>query len=294
MRIAYSRPTDFAVAVVGPGAALLTDPADLFNGRPLDATVLRLPSDWVGATTDVVHLQFTRATPFNAGLIGLVGANFLSLASSAGIKMGFTGRRIGDAGFTYALGGNTALVRSVEVGDGSIKSLGLCGAGLDDLIGFQLSIWNDQNGASPLVASGFVHLGEPWASPTLDVYAKKGREIQFPDDNAPASVGDQPWPTPYPPGRVLPLELPFVTRDEVFSSTSGGGPNFHQLRRLLGNGKVSIFIPEYLDDSGAVDVALMHQSAMFGMCRLTKIAHQSGDRWTPGMTIKEVPALLAE
>jgi hypothetical protein len=292
MFIAHSRPTDFAVAVVGTGAALVTDPAALFNGRPADPTRLRLPSSWTGVITEYVDLQFTRATAFVPGLVGLVGLNLLGLASSAGLKFSFMGKRVGDAGFTYSLGGNTALVRSYERGDGSMVALGKTDVGLDPIVGFNMRLWNDQNGVANLAASGYVDQGDAWASPGLDVYIDKAWEIDEPDDAVPVSMDGQPWPTPFPPGDTLPVTMPLVDTSDVFRA--GSTPNFKQLKRLIGRGNTSIFIPWWKDASGNIDVELLHSTAAFGTCQLTKIAHTSGAKFGCSAKIKETPALLAQ
>jgi len=294
MKVAYSRPKDFTLTVVGTDAAIVSSPVTaITNGRPADATRLQVPSDWTGSISgDVVILQFTRATAFTPGLVGIVGLNALDLDTSAGLKFSFVGRRASDVGFTYNLGGNTALVRSYERGDGSIIALGMCADGLDPVIGIQVTIYNDQNGSANLDAAAFIDLGDFWASPATWLPLAKGWELSTPQGTVPTSENGQPWPAPFPPGATLPITIPLQTFSDAFLSTMA--PNYRQLVRLLGNGECSIFIPRYKDASGALDVETMHATAMFVTCQLQKIAHNGGPKHTITGTIKEVPALLAE
>jgi len=293
---AHSRPTDWAVAVVGTGAAYVTDPTDqfqgLFCGRPANATRLRLPSDWTGVITEYVEIQFTRATAIAPGLVGLIGWDLIGLASAAGLKVTFMGKRVGDAGFTYDLGGNTALVRTRTRWDSSTIALGMCDSGVDPIIGYAMRIYNDQDGVANLAANGYIDQGNAWCSPGMEIDIEENWEFQYPQGDVPVSPDGQPWPSPFPPGRVLPVERQLIDVDDAFVGSTV--PTYQQLARLLGNGKVSIQIPRWRDGSGALDVDLMHETAIFGTTKFGKIPHNGGDFYSATWTVTEVPALLAE
>jgi len=294
----YSIPKPSAFALVGSGAndcAILTPWADMFNGRCQDATRFR----WIsGAQTtgSFIKLQFTLASPIVAGMVGLFGLRLLdaagnTFASSAALRVAFTGKRAGDPDFTYALGGNTATQRSVKRSDGSYAVIGICDLGLTPIVGWQLEIWNDQNGVPTLPAQALVDLGKPFVCPAFDQTIDGDWELTPPNDQVPVSPNDQPWPNPYPPGRVL----SFSRRQMPFSDAyvDGTNPCWQSLCTLAGNGDVSVMVPRW-GKIGALDAVSMHATALFGLAKFGPLKRTpGGDYFSISGTMKEVPALLA-
>lgn len=291
MWLAHSRKTDFTVTVVGSGASIVTDnPTDLFNGRPADATRLQWLDAATPAITDYVDIQIERATPFSCGFAGLVGLDVLAAASSAGIKMAFTGKRSGDPDFSYSLGGNTALQRTMQRSDGSVAALTIPNAGLDDLIGLQLRIWNDQNGAVVFGPGDYVDLGDLIGSLGFDLDIDAKWKLTPPRNSYPVSRNEQPWPFPYPPGRTFTASRSQIPFDEAY--IDGANPCWQSLLTICGNGDVSVMIPRY-GAQGALDVDKLHATAIFGLASFSEIDRAEGDIFSVNFSSQEIPALLA-
>ncbi|MHB8679010.1 MAG: hypothetical protein ACYC7G_04655 [Rudaea sp.] len=289
----YSRPAPTSVAIVGTGASFITPSSALTNGRPADATRIQWLSNPTPAITDVVKIQFQWATAFVPGLVGLIGINALGLASQAGIKIAFMGKRAGDTGFPYDMLGNCDLQRTITRSDGSTFALGFPAAGLTPIVGLEMQIYNDQNGSTALTPSQYVDLGDIWFGPAFDVNTDADWKLSFPPSpkQGQTSINNQPWPVLYPPARKLTCKRSAMTFSDAF--VDGATPAYQTLRTLCGNGQVSVQIPRYLDTTGALDVTSAHATACFGLSTFTEIDRMVGDYFAIAWEHQEIPALLA-
>jgi hypothetical protein len=293
MYTCYSCPTPSAAAIAGSasGSAFTTAWQDLFNGRPADATRIQWCSG-AQTTASYVQLQFTLSAGIVPGAVGLIGLNILGLADSSGLKVVFTGRRSTDpvGTYPYALGGTSATTRTIKRADGSYAAICVCASGLTPIVGWQMQIYNDQNGAANIAASQFVDLGEAWCSPAFDLDIDADWKLTFAQSKVAQSINNQPWPVLYPPARTL-----SVTRREVdFNGAfvDGANPCWQSLRTAIGNGQASILIPRW-GTAAAPDVAKIHATAVFGIAQFSEFERAPGDLFQLGVTSTEVPALLA-
>lgn len=294
MQFGYSRPSPITPAIAGTGASFVTPASALFNGRPADATRVQWLSG-AQTTASVVQIQATWSKAIVPGIVGLFGLNLLGLASSAGLKFVFMGQRVGDTGFPYVLGGNTALVRSVTRSDGSTCAIGVCDAGLTPIIGLQMSIYNDQNGAANIAASQNIDLGDLWVSPSFDADIEADWKLSFVDKmnsnvSTRTSINWQPWTVPYPPARTLSASKKNMQFSDAY--VDGTNPCYQTMRTLAGNGQVSVQIPRW-GKSGAVDAASVHATAVFGLSTFNELDRANGELFSLSWTQQEIPALLA-
>jgi hypothetical protein len=291
MFTAYSCPTPSASAIASSsaGQAFITLWTDLFNARPADPTRIQWCSG-AQTTSSFVDLQFTLATPTVMRCFGINGMNVLGLTDSSGIKIVITGKRSGDTGYPYDLGGTTQTTRTVKRDDGSIAALSIGAAGLTALVGYQVRIYNDQNSAATITASQFVDLGKVWASPGFDLDIDTDWKLSPGGIKIPSSINYQPWPVLYPPGRTL----NFSRREMDFNTAyvTGSNPSWQSLCTLIGRGQPSILITRW-GTAAAPDIAKIHATAVYGMAQLGEIEHFPGDYFSVVGSSVETPALLA-
>lgn len=129
--LGYGQPSSPTWVVSGTGAAFDTDSAALDNGIVSDKTALL----WLSGsqtTSSVLNLQSTWSVATVVRIIPILGL----VGIPAGTKIVVTGKRSGDSGFPYALGGNSNYQRTQVMPDGSIGAWIICDPGLTALIGY--------------------------------------------------------------------------------------------------------------------------------------------------------------
>jgi hypothetical protein len=296
MQLCHSRPKVSTVTVVGTGAALLNPIATLTNGRPKMACRLRWLSAAAPAITDVVKIQIVFTAPFQLGLLAQIGLRILDAAgiakSAEGLKFSFMAKKlITDSGFAYALGGNSALQRAIQRNDNSVVVAVVPQAGLDPIIGLEMTIWNDIGALPAIVTSGFLDLGDFWASPSFDAEIDGDWKISFPkNNNAPDSTDDQPWPATTPPGRMLNFARRLITFSDAF--VGGAVPCWERIRTICGNGLPIVAVPRY-GTVASLDATSLHKTLVYGKFELDQISRIDGDKFNVTGTVSEVPALNA-
>jgi hypothetical protein len=282
-------PTAAVIDSSSSGEAFITDWTDLFNARPADATRIQWCSG-TQTTSSYVDLQFTIVSTV-VRVVGLVGLNIFELTDCSGFKIVITGQRSGDTGYPYDLGGTSQTTRVYKRSDGSYALICVCAAGLTPIIGYQVRIYNDQNGTHPIVASQFVDLGKIWASPGFDLDIEQGWRLTPGVNKLPQSLNYQPWPVQYPPGRTLSFQRTEMDFNTAF--IDGADPSWQSLRALIGSGKPSIMIPRW-GNAAAPDKDKIHATAIFGMASFTALQHIAGPYYSVEGSSIEAPALLAE
>jgi len=322
MQIGYSRATNassISLTQSGSGGSIATSPStDLLNGRPQDVTRLiweTTPASGARAVTDFMTLDFEFPSPgIVPGIIGLLGFNAAPAGStgvatdSGGISIQFFGRRVGDAAGTYPynLGGTSQSQTTYVRDDGATHLICVLPTGLTACVGFRMKIFNNQRGNVIFVPGQAVDLGDFWVSPSVEVDIDGDWDLAYPEDKTPVSVDNQPWPRPYPPGRVFTGHrslLPFTGLVKLPDNPNGvgafvsvSGPSWQKLRTLCGNGQSSMFIPRWRVDGtlSTVNQSYIDSTAVMGIAKFSKIQRaQAGDVFDVSFTLSETPLLSA-
>jgi hypothetical protein len=292
MMTLYSMPTPSAAAIVASAgsASFITAWQDMFNPRAADSTRIQWGT-LTGGLANNVAMQFTIPSTVVRG-VALIGLNVLGLTDMSGFKVVITGRRATDGvgNYPYDLGGTSQSTRTFKRDDGSYAAICVCASGLTAIVGYQVAIYNDQNGASPITASQFVDLGNIWASPGFDLDIDTDWRLTFAANKLPQSINYQPWPVIYPNGRVL----SFSRREMDFNTAfvTGANPSWQALRTLIGNGQPSILIPRW-GTAASPDATKIHATAVYGMASFSEFDHFPGDYFSVSCQSVETPALLA-
>jgi hypothetical protein len=168
MRYGYRRPSGVTWSVHGTGASIASD-VRLDNGQPSEATAIQWLSEGSPTTADYIDLRAAWAAELPVRLLSMLG-----LSCGAGVRVVVTGRRAEDAGYTYALGGNSTDQDTVAAKDGRIEHIVEGDAGLDPLIGVQWRIYNDRASSTWATAATDLLIGEAdiWSAVTLRGQAK--------------------------------------------------------------------------------------------------------------------------
>lgn len=293
-------PTSFNLASSGAGQALLaTTPwQDLFNGRPADVTRLQ----WINAVAgiaDHVDFQFDWATT-NAQVLGAVALYGFAPDQVAGVpapdqfKIVFTGRRNADTlgTYPYALGNNSATQTTYLRDDGSTVCICILPPGLTAVSGLQMSIFNNRAGGTALLANQLLSLGDIWISPGY-VYEIDGNwKDTYPDDPISESPNHQPWPMPYPPGRVFNGQRTHIPFAEAYQNT--GKPGWQQLRTQTGSGQSSLLAPRFGASQSSIDATMTQIMTRMGLARFSEMDRDTaGDYFNVTFTHAETPTLGA-
>jgi len=155
MLYCYQRPTGgVTFSVAGTGASIASD-SRLDNGQPSETTAIAWLSEASPTTADYIDLRASWASALPVRVVSMLG-----LSCGAGVRVVVTGRRSGDAGYTYALGGNSTTQDTVAQADGRVDHIMVGDAGLDSLIGVQWRIYNDRNSSTWATATTDLLIGE--------------------------------------------------------------------------------------------------------------------------------------
>lgn len=307
MQIGHSRATNYASITLtqsGSGGSVSTPIADILNGRPQDVTRLiwqTTPVSGSRAITDYMTLDFEFNSAIVPGMIGLFGFNpapggSTGVAASAdGFDIRFFGRRPGDTAGTYpySLGGTSQSQKTVVRDDGSSVIICMLPSGLSSCAGFRMQLFNNQNGSVMYVPGQAVDLGDFWVSPSFELDIDGDWKVANPPDKMPVSVDNQPWPRPYPPGRVLTGKRSLLDFNTAW--ISGTNPSWQKLRTLCGNGQSTLLVPRWSTDGTFANLnqSWLNAMAMMGICNFTELDRTAGDTWTCSFDHHETPALSA-
>lgn len=286
--IGYGRPDvdDIIWAISGTGASFDTDPAKLNSGRVAERTAVQWLSG-AQSLSSVLELQCTWSTPQPVRIIPL-----LDLAGiPAGTKIVVTGKRVGDTGFPYPLGGNSATQRTVQLADGSVGMWIICAAGNTDLIGYQVAIYNDVNGtSSPFTAGQFIYPGEidafrAWESPA-------NTAIQWGQQKYNGAAIDTRSGLNQPNLRTAQLYRTWSAKlgnvDYGTAFGVAGAPTI--LDTLLVESDVCCYIPRWQDAAGLIDPVALHRHSIYGVAQNIQFPTDSGsERYELAFDIAQSP-----
>lgn len=279
--ILHSQPADIAFA----GATYLSSTDGLTDGKAARATRVAFEG---GSLTDFVAITASWTTP--TVLRG--GWMILDRNVPAGARVEIRAKRIEDAGYTYGLGGNSLTARTVRRDDGTIAVAWAFDEGLDGVVGYELRIFDDAEGAT--YATGFIDIGEIFVGEGTDVAIRRdfSHEIQDPSQTE-YSLGNQPNTTERKRAEVIGIQVCPVTWDEAYRN----GDSLRRLReRLVGGRNCAIIVAfrEPATGRGAINWPTVQATTWFGKCtnigRLQSVSE--GARWMLELTFRESPGRL--
>lgn len=291
----YRRPANPAWTLSGVGAEFESDIA-LSNGNPGVLTSFRWLSTLSEATTDYVALRgdwLQAIIPRGAWLLGL---SLEGGAFPVGVMFEVRGKRAGDVGYPYALGGNSLTEVSRELPDGSIGIGWLFAEGLDPIIGIEIRIFNDADGATWADADTYVRIGEADAAEGVDVCVSPGWSRTRTDQTeVQRTRGSQLHEVERVNFDSVEVSFAPGTGDEAFRQGLATGEDWQRIVALVTRAGARAMVYVRTEDSaGAFSSVDLHASMLFGRAQPQRLAHaaNSRDRYTLALRVDEVPAIV--
>jgi hypothetical protein len=283
MLIGYLMPPISGVTLTGAGAAWLTADghAALFDGKPARRARLQWLNDATPATTQSVKLTVAFVAAFTPRLVALLGlANV-----PAGVLVQLHGA--GGAG----LGGNTQTQRTVQFADGSV-GIWLVTDGLQAISSLEVSIFNDQHGATWATSETTIDIGELVAMPAVDVEIEPGwqEEVVDPTETN-LTRAAQVVSSRRQAYRRLEASLTADSGAQVRAGGLAGGVDWQRLRAAFVGDQRMAAVPRWLLAGGSVDGAEANRTAVYGVARMGAMSHLGGDFYGASMSVQEVPGL---
>lgn len=263
MLIGYGQPAGIVPTVAG--AAGINLPA-LVDGEP--ASVARISG---GAGSASLRLDWAAATP-----IRIVAA--LGLTCAAGTALTLTGKRAGDAGYAYALGGNAATQTVVQLPDGSRAAWFALPAANTPLVGLQLQ-----------VGAGAFDLGEFAALPAVDVDAEPEWAIERIDPSlSERTLGGGLNTVQRRTYRRLKVALTAAHIETARGGALANGMDWDSLVMAAAGDRRMAAVVRW-GRPGAIDTAELHRTALYGKGVAGAIGHLGANYYNTGWTFEEVP-----
>lgn len=277
MLYGYRIPANIAWTVHGSGAAIATD-LRLDNGQPSEESIITWLDESAPSSSDYVDLRADWAAPQAVRIIAVHG-----LSCGPGVRIDITGRRAEDGGYTFALGGNSASQRTVQLPDGRADHIVVADAGLDPLIGIQLRIYNDRGGVTWADAATDLRIGEarPWSAVTLLGKAGWKRGYSDPSDHeATASGGEHTWERAG--WRTLAIDMSARETAAVRAGALAQGEDWETIEALSHGRTRAIVIVRRNTPSE------IHRTAIFGRPTWSEIGHIVGPVHGSSLRMREV------
>lgn len=257
MLISYTRPGGpgpLTFFLNGTGAAFLTDPRRLTNGRPTSATRIQ----WLSGsqtTASVLNLR-TGWAEFGYNdrirLIGVVGTTLpVGLRVVASIFTGFV--------WTNSPTEGTIVERS----DGTRQCWIQMPANAYPGAGFQLAFYNDVGGVAPIAADSDFEIGEIWVGDSQSWNIRPTLQLGVRDfTKTKESIGGQVFRIPRRVAKTTQVEFTPTTADQTFGT---GG--VEALRDRLTAAAPCVVVPvdrQPFSGQASVDQDYLNANAMFG------------------------------
>lgn len=279
MLYGYRRPSGITWTVAGTGADFASDVL-LDDGQPSHVTAITWLSADPPAIGDYIDLRGSWATAIPPRVISILG-----LSCGAGVRVEIVGKRAADAGFTYALGGNSATQRTVAQADGRIDLIVVCAAGLDPIVGIQIRIYNDSGGGTWATAATDLIIGEVsvWAAVTLCGKPGWSDAMRDPSVRTRTLAGSMHvWAQQA--YRVLTVQLQKGFLSPVREMGLENGQDWQTLRAATAGDSRAVLI---VDTSDALAI---HRTSLFGMPTMQDIKNREGSKnhYDAALVIDEV------
>jgi hypothetical protein len=291
----YRRPTNPAWTISGTGAQFESD-VRLSDGNPGVLTSFRWLSEVSPVIGNFVALRGDWAEAITVRGAWAIALSLESGAFPVGVKFEIRGKRAGDTGYPYALGGNSLTEVSREMPDGSLSICWRFDEGLDPLVGIEIRIFNDAAGATWADADTYVRIGEADAAEGVAVCVAPGWSLEQLDQTEEQRTrGSQLHEVERVNYRAVDVTLAPGTGDEAFRQGLDTGSDWQRINAYLTRAFARAMVYIRTEDSSGVFSSIdLHATALFGRARPQRIAHvtNSRDRYTAGWRVEEVPAIV--
>jgi len=284
MLYGYRAPQPITWSLAGASSPAFETDVRLSNGQPSEQTVISGVGG-VGATiSDYIDIRGDWAAPQALGAVAL-----LNLSCAPGVRIEVTGRRLGDGGYTRALGGNSDS-RTDALPDGRVQAIILPAATDTDFIGVQVRIYNDALGVTWADDETDLLIGEiaPRGAvilPRVQQRRERGRSARQLRERA---ANGAMHIAPRGEYDILSLNVSGTVAD--CHQGGLGGVDWDALRAMQDAPSHRVLvIPRRVGADGQIDYALCHRTAVFGVVSWGAEKTLAGTEMECPLTVEEAP-----
>lgn len=271
-------------SVAGANSPAFETDVRLDNSQPSEQTVISGIASSSPTIGEYVDITADWAVPQGLGAICL-----LNLSCPPGTRIEVTGRRLGDGGYSRALGGNSES-RVGALADGRKQAIILTETSDSDYIGVRVSIYNDAGGVTWADDTTDLYVGEiaPFAAldiPKVDARretARTSRRLKERAVNGAAHLARR--------GEYRSFSL--VVRGTVAEAHLGAldGLDWDALRVMQDAPLYrALVIPRIHGEDGQVDYALCNKTALFGVVEWGATKNSLGQSVECSLSVEEAP-----
>jgi hypothetical protein len=287
--IGHSPPPSLTYSVSGTGASFINAPT-LGDGCPARVTRIGWLSAVSPATTDYVALRVLFGTAQPIGLCVLLGIVLTDADGTRRVptaqRISVLGRRALDPGYTYALGGNSVDARTEILRDGSAALWFVLGDPIDDLLGVEFRVYNDDAGATWADATSTWEAGLALPMTGTEVGIRPGYTTGVVDPTLyEITPGGKPLIAARIARRTLPVELVQVDQSGAYGAALRGRTDYDRIEQAMLRGRPVALVP-YAD---IADHSLLQRTAIFGTARPRGLGHIPRRLWDQAVQIEERP-----
>lgn len=293
MLFGFRRPTSPTWTISGTGAQFESD-IRISDGNPGVLTTFRWLSAGSPAITDYVALRADWTTPVVCRGAAMLGLRLETDDFPAGCKVEIRGKRSGDSGYPYELGGNALTEVTREKADGSIHICWAFADGLDPLVGYEVRIFNDVAASTWATADTYVQVGEADIFQMADLCVAVGwrssLEVATESSRTLDAQLHEVERTNY---RAVEFGFPPTAGDDVRRQGLPNGVDWDQIEAIVArSGARVLCYVQTTDADGVTDYDYLHSTAIFGKARPAQVVHVAREFYTGGYRVDEVPAVV--
>lgn len=283
MLYGHTRPAS-VWSVAGANSPAFETDVRLDNSQPSEQTAISGIASASPTIGEYFDLIADWSVPQAIGVVGI-----LNLSCAPGVRIVVTGRRLGDAGYTRDLGGNSDTT-TAQLADGRVQAIIVPTATGNDYIGLQLRIYNDAGGVTWADDETDLFVGEigifsALTIRKLDARRETGRTARRLKERAVSGAVHLARRGEY---RSLSLTIHGTVAEAYTRGLDG--LDWDTLRAMQDSHLYrALVIPRIHGEGGSVDYELCNRTALFSVVEWGDTSHSVGQNVECSLSVEEAP-----
>lgn len=283
MLYGHTRPAS-VWSVAGANSPAFETDVRLDNSQPSEQTAISGIASSSPTIGEYFDLIADWSVPQAIGVVGI-----LNLSCPPGVRIVVTGRRLGDAGYTRDLGGNSDTT-TAQLADGRVQAIIVPTSTEDDYIGLQLRIYNDAGGVTWADDETDLFVGEigifsALTIRKLDARRETGRTARRLKERAVSGAVHLARRGEY---RSLSLTIHGTVAEAYTRGLDG--LDWDTLRAMQDSHLYrALVIPRIHGEGGSVDYELCNRTALFSVVEWGDTSHSVGQNVECSLSVEEAP-----
>ncbi len=283
MLYGHTRPAS-VWSVAGANSPAFETDVRLDNSQPSEQTAISGIASSSPTIGEYFDLIADWSVPQAIGVVGI-----LNLSCAPGVRIVVTGRRLGDAGYTRDLGGNSDTT-TAQLADGRVQAIIVPTATGNDYIGLQLRIYNDAGGVTWADDETDLFVGEigifsALTIRKLDARRETGRTARRLKERAVSGAVHLARRGEY---RSLSLTIHGTVAEAYTRGLDG--LDWDTLRAMQDSHLYrALVIPRIHGEGGSVDYELCNRTALFSVVEWGDTSHSVGQNVECSLSVEEAP-----